>query len=264
MPSTSFRLISTVVTILLLVGLVLVVRLTLLSHPMTISNRALTIAPVNLSLARPTALPSATPSAAALEAPAFALADVQQVETGGFSFRPLRGYRLELQNGSVNMLSPTADIDGAAPSAHEAFLLSGGGREQFATAAAMGLEEIFEQYVNFYAKKDNFSIGTEHPITVDGAIGFAVNLTSRDHSFAGRIAMAQPLPAQIFVMVGVAPTEQWQATTVNRFQSVLDTVQLFAARGAITTTVTPTVTLRSSFTAACGQRAAPTHVRRSH
>ena len=252
MLSTSFRLISTVVTILLLVGLVLVVRLTLLSNPMTVSNIAQTSAPVTLSVERPTASRSATPLAvavsSALETPDVELDDVQRIETGGFSFRPLPGYVLELQNGSVNMLSPADDTSGATPAAHEAFLLSGGGREQFATAAATDLEEIFEQYVNFYAEKDNFSIGAQRPITVDGAIGFTVDLTSRDRarSFAGRIAMAQPLPAHIFVMVGVAPTEQWQATTVNRFQAVLDTVQLFAPRGAITTTGTLTSTLPSS------------------
>ena len=252
MPSTSFRLISTVVTILLLVGLVLVVRLTLLSNPMTVSNIAQTSAPVTLSVDRPTASRLATPFtvavSSALETPDVELDNVQRIETGGFAFRPLPGYALELQNGSVNMLSPVDDTSDATPAAHEAFLLSGGGREQFATAAATDLEEIFEQYVNFYAEKDNFSIGAQRPITVDGAIGFTVDLTSRDRarSFAGRIAMAQPLPAHIFVMVGVAPTEQWQATTVNRFQAVLNAVQLFAPRGAITTTVTPTSTLSSN------------------
>jgi len=251
-PSTSFRLISTVVTILLLVGLVLVVRLTLLSNPMTVSNVARTIAPVTTNLDRPTSPPSATPRALARAAlsstVAFELAGVQQVETGGFSFRPLIGYTLELQNGSVNMLSPTENVSGATSAAREAFLLSGGVREQFAPAAATSLEEIFEQYVNFYAEKDNFSIGVEHAITIDGVAGFAVDLTSSDaaRSFAGRIAMAQPLPTQIFVMVGVAPTEQWQTTTVKRFQAVLDAVQLFALRSAITSTVTPASTRSSN------------------
>lgn len=80
------------------------------------------------------------------------------------------------------MSSPADDTSGATPAAHEAFLLSGGGRGQFATAAATDLEEIFEQYVNFYAEKDNFSIGAQRPITVDGAIGFTVDLTSRDRA----------------------------------------------------------------------------------
>lgn len=252
MQSTSFRLLSVVVTVLLLVGLVLVIRLALLNNPTT-SPR-----PVSQTTRRPVATlrtptktlavtPTPTKSSQLADKAAPVLEPLQQVEAGGFAFRPLRHYTLEVQNNAVNMLG-TAD----AAAVGDAFLLSGGTPAQFTPKATSKVEEIFDQYVNFYAQKDNFRIGERQPIRVDSASGFAVDLTSGDTTkhFAGRIVMVQPSSGQIFVMVGVAPAEQWQAATVERFEAVLTSIKFFplASTPSPTATVTAVTTPNATAT----------------
>ncbi|MFN8489686.1 MAG: two-component regulator propeller domain-containing protein [Caldilineaceae bacterium] len=254
MQSTSFRLLSVVVTVLLLVGLVLVVRLALLNNPTTPPRPVAptTRRPVSISRtpAKTVAVtPTPTTTNQLVDKTVTALEPLQRVEAGGFAFRPLRQYTLEVQNNAVNILG-TAD----AAAVGDAFLLSGGAPAQFTTKAASKIEEIFDQYVNFYAQKDNFRIGDRQPIQVDRASGFAVDLTSSDATkhFAGRIAMVQPSPGQIFVMVGIAPAEQWQAATVARFAAVLTSIKFFPL--ASTPSPTPTLTAVTTPSATLTQR----------
>lgn len=233
MQSTSFRLISVVVTILLLAGLALVVRLALRNNPTTLPLQTPTRTAVVLQPEKPTLPTTETPTPAVLsQTPAVSqleFASTRRIDEGGFSFRPLADYTVELQAGSVNM-RPQNSL------AADAFLLSGGPPGQFATQTAQTLEDIFDQYVNFYAQKDNFRIGARQPITVDGTGGYTVDLTSIDAAkhFAGRIVMAQPSAEQVFVMVGVAPASQWQTATVSRYKAVLASVRLFAPLASAT------------------------------
>ncbi len=233
MQSTSFRLISVAVTILLLAGLALVVRLALRNNPTTLPIVALTRAPATFKAEKPILSTTATPTPTVhSQIPAnkqIELAALRNVDAGGFAFRPLIDYTVELQAGSVNMLPQNS-------TAADAFLLSGGPPSQFATQTAQTLETIFDQYVNFYAQKDNFRIGARRSITVDDTSGYTVDLTSIDTAkhFAGRIVMVQPNAQQIFVMVGVAPASQWQTTTVARYEAVLASVKLFALLASAT------------------------------
>ncbi|MCX6044764.1 MAG: hypothetical protein NT075_06590 [Chloroflexi bacterium] len=266
MQSTSFRLISVAVTILLLAGLALVVRLALRNNPTT--------APILVPTRTPTTFKSETPTLATttmLTSPVLSqvpddqpieLATRRNVDAGGFSFQPLTDYTAEVQAGSVNMLPQNSGAD-------DAFLLSGGPPGQFATQTAQTLEDIFDQYVNFYAQKDNFRIGARRSITVDDRPGYTVDLTSIDAAkhFAGRIVMAQPGADQLFVMVGVAPATQWQTTTVARYEAVLASVKLFAplltstTRQATAATPTPAkaaATLSASHTLAATPAVTPT------
>ena len=295
MQSTSFRLISLAVTILLLAGLALVVRLALLSNPTTLqsptplhsiaqhstqrqiasppSTRATTPQPSpQQSAAGSTPQPTAvtgtpvksalatdkiTPGAAEPTSGEKSGADEnsQRVEAGGFSFQPLTNYTLEWQNGAVNMLGkPGATVGG------DAFLLSGGPPAQFTSKATGSIAEIFNEYVNFYAQKDNFRIGIRQPITVDQTRGFMVDLTSADTTkhFAGRIVMVEPRPEQIFVMVGVAPAQQWQTATINRFETMLASVKFFALPPVLASAPQPTL---ASVTPTATQRPASTPAR---
>lgn len=268
MQSTSFRLLSLAVTILLLVGLVLVVRLALINNSTTLPRPVAQITRRSTATPHPSQKTGAitpTPSATnrLMKPTAVDLDSLKRIEAGGFAFRPLRNYSLELQNNAVNMLS-----NGDPGTADEAFLLSGGRPAQFTTKvattkAANKLDEIFDQYVNFYAQKDNFRISERRSLHVDSASGFAVDLTSIDATkhFAGRIAMVQPGPEQLFVMVGVAPAEQWQAATLMRFETVLASVQFFTLATTPTVTPTPSATLHTTATQrpTTPQTATPAH-----
>ena len=170
---------------------------------------------------------------------------MQQVAAGGFTFRTLPGYTWK---GKMvrSICSPLIKVQPQ----RVMLLLSGGRPAQFATQNVDTVDAIFDQYVNYYAQRDNFRLGARLPITVDGAAGFTVDLTSIDTAkgFAGRIVMVQPHADQVFVMVGVAPAQQWQTSTVDRFEEVLASVKLFALAASAPSAETATFTHTDTFT----------------
>ncbi|NJN83360.1 MAG: hypothetical protein HC802_14465 [Caldilineaceae bacterium] len=239
MQSPAFRATSAIVSFLLLGVLGLVVWLVLRGNPTTTAAPALARTP---AVARATA-----PQSSALSASqAVAMTDIltgtvilgseQRVTQGGFAFRPIDGYTLDVANNSVTLAA-----DDGSPFVGSAFLLSGGELEQFVSEPVADLEEAFAQYVTFFAQADNFRIGKQQRLTVDGADGIGVDLIGADAGdlFAGRVVMAQADDDQVFVLVGVAPVEAWESITAAQFDALLGSVRLLTSSAVARATGEP-------------------------
>ena len=148
--AASFRMISTIVSILLLAALVLVILLAFRDN----STTALQILPTRTPVAtraiaesQPTAAP-VTPAPQPLR-PAFG--QPRRVESGGFAFRPLTGYVLELAGTSA-----TLDAGSEGPAEGAMFILSGGAPTDFITDTTTTLDDAFRQVVGALRSKAEF------------------------------------------------------------------------------------------------------------
>ncbi|MEZ4663570.1 MAG: two-component regulator propeller domain-containing protein [Caldilineaceae bacterium] len=172
-----------------------------------------------------TATVGATPaSVAALSL--IALGPVERVAAGGFSYQPLPDYTVEVTGGAVNMQAAGAD-----PAIGPVFLLSGGPPGQFVSGSTNSLEAIFAQFVNFFAARDNFRIGNQRTHSTANLRGLVADIANADDAkgapFAGQIFMARPGANQIFVMVGIAPAQQWTTNVAAEYAAVLNSVDTF-------------------------------------
>lgn len=236
--SSSFRLVSAVVTLLLLVGVIGVILLVLNTAP-TVSLRP------RSPLLSPTAVPlveQETAPAPLLTTPTVQVAQAQPDETaaisvpaGGFTFTPLPDYALERTASAATLTSKSGTI----------LLLRGGSPEQLSSAQTRDLDAIFEQFVTFYASRDNFQSRNKQAIEVAGVAGLAVDLVSASSSggFAGRIMMVQPQPTQLFLLVGVSPAAEWTGGAAKAFQQLVDSIQFIPLATALAPAPTlPTLT----------------------
>ena len=190
----------------------------------------------------PTATDSTPAGVAAVSL--IALGPVERVTTGGFAFQSLPDYAIEVTGNAVNMQATDAD-----PAIGPIFLLSGGPPGQFVSGSTSSLDAIFAQFVDFFAARDNFRVDNQRPHTTVNLRGLAADISNADDAvgepFAGQIFMARPGANQIFVMVGIAPTERWMAHVADEYEAVLNSVETFVpgaeeSAKATSTSRTPT------------------------
>lgn len=219
MQSKAFRLASAAVTLLLLAAFVFVVIFAIRTGP----SRLPVLPPTSTLTATPTIRatvgPTPTPPAAAMRP---ALGAVESVGAAGFSFRPPAGFAVQTTD-----VAATLTGEGENGALKPSFLLSSGGWERFAHGSdARTLEEVFAEFVRFFAAEDGFAAGRSRSTQVAGAPALSADLTSNEGAapFAGRIVMAQRAGGQFFLMAGVAPSALWERETGALFAEVLDSV----------------------------------------
>lgn len=235
MQSSSFRLVSAVVTLLLLAGVIGVILLVLRRAP----TAPPTARPPLLSPTAATSLEMGSAPSTLLVTPTAPIAQTQlgatatiSVPAGGFTFTALPDYALERTASAATLTSKTGAI----------FLLRGGSPEQLSSAQTTELDAMFEQFVAFYASRDNFQSRNKQAVQVAGVAGLAVDLVSAaTGGFAGRIVMVQPQPSQLFLLVGVSPAAEWAGATGEAFQQLVHSIHFFplASRLAVAPTAPP-------------------------
>ncbi len=214
MQSTSFRLVSALITLLLLAGLIWVVILVVRTAPSTTGTREATLRPTTPPLQTGHTLLVATQTTTRAAQP-----NQQRVDAGGFTFVPVAAYALELTATSATLTSEAGSI----------FLLRGGPPEQLSSAPTTDLDELFDEFVAFYASRDSFASRNKQTVMLGGVNGRVVDLFSQSatHGFAGRIAMAQPNAAQLFLLVAVSPADEWEATASAAFEQLIASLDFF-------------------------------------
>ena len=253
MQSSFFRIASGIASILLLGALVLVISITLRTdHP------AAVVPTPRPQLAGTATTPSVTQAADAV-APSIPLTTTQPISgtrnSSGANSQtiartlPLAGFNFDAPaDFGVTTGATSATLTGqAAGGLTPVFLLSGGESSRFVSNPAAPLDEMFAEFVAFFAEQDNFVPGETEAFSVDNAPARTVELTSQDPMapFAGRIVMAQPAAGRLFVMTGIAPLSQWQTHAAGQFAAVLDSVTFTAdgnAATAVATLLAPTAT----------------------
>ncbi len=234
MQSTSFRLASAVTTLLLLAGLIGVVVLVVRTAPMAPATRSPTRTLVATQANPNTDSRALLPTETVTHTLA---ADQQQVAAGGFAFVSVPAYELDLTATSATLTSPAGTI----------FLLRGGPPAQLSSTPTTDLDALFDEFVAFYAQRDSFESSNKQTIQIAGAAGRVVDLLSQGatNDFTGRIVMAQPDAAQLFLLVAVSPTSEWETTAQAAFQQLLDSVDFFPLADAVPG-VGPTLAVTSS------------------
>lgn len=214
MQSTSFRLVSALITLLLLAGFVAVVLLVLRTAPNAPSG-------AQPSLRLPDSASQAISASLVPQSRNIAATPIAQrrVEAGGFAFTALSTYTLDLTATTATLTNEAGVI----------FLLRGGTPTQLSSVQASDLDEIFDSFVAFYGSQDNFQSRNKAPILVDGASGRVVELVSETvaNDFTGRIVMAQPAAGQLFLLVGISPVAAWEQTARREFEALLGSVRFF-------------------------------------
>ncbi|MBV7333885.1 hypothetical protein KFU94_37765 [Chloroflexi bacterium TSY] len=213
MQSASFRFFAAVVTILLFTILILIVSMVLRSDS--------TAEPSNpdreIAITRSATLDSSEEIS-------------WEVPEGGFKFRSLPGYDVELSNGSANMTA-----DDAVSDVGPFFLLSGGLPSQIVLEPSTNLSDNFAQFIDHFSEEDNFLVSAQFPYETDEMDGLVADIHNRNDGegdsssviqFSGRIFMAQPRSEQLFLLVGIAPTERWQQHVETDFELVLKSVSI--------------------------------------
>ena len=243
MQSTSFRLVSAMITLLLLAGLIWVVVLVVRTAPAATTVRTLTL--------RPTLAASLTSRTVAVGTDT---SGHQRVAAGGFTFAPVPAYELDLTATSATLASKTGTI----------FLLRGGPPEQLSSALSTDLDELFDEFVAFYASRDNFASTNKQTITLGGADGRVVDLLSESaaNGFTGRIVMAQPAPAQLFLLVAVSPTAEWETTASAAFAQLVGSVNFFLLP-TLATATEPTAAQTQTRSASVTRTSTPSRTPRS-
>ena len=247
MQSTPFRLATAVIATLLLAALAYVIFFALQNPPpvapappisrSTAASAALTPATGTAIAATVTFTPSMAvavadasaattpPTAQMAAAQTLPMATANVVITGaGFVYTPLEGFMVTETDSSA-----TLTRRGANGSLSTIFLLSGGPPQQFIEQPGTQLAARFEQFVNFFAARDNFDTGDIEETSVDAVDALRVDLISSapENRFRGRIVMAQPAPDRLFIMTGIAPEEIWNINGAGAYGEVLRSVRLF-------------------------------------
>ncbi|HHW84595.1 MAG TPA: hypothetical protein GX400_00110 [Chloroflexi bacterium] len=233
MQSSTFRVLSAVVTVVLIGALAALIQLTLRSQP------TMTIQPA------PTASPTATPTATAT--PFQTLGADLIVPEGGYRFQPLLGYAVTMQGAAVALsrpISATAAITTVATIGLEARPLAA-----FGVRPNQPLADVLMQVARPFIDQTQAQAATVESLTVGGAPAVGVTLTGvRDGDpIGGRMIVAQPDADRIFLAAAAAPRASWEQETAAALTHVLESVAFFEplptlAAATATPTVAPEVT----------------------
>lgn len=214
--STGFRLASILIPTLLLFVLGGVIYMVLQE------NRA---TPLPTGMETPTApdtTPESSPSPPVTEflvsdTPPVALDGRLRYNEAGIAFGPPQGYTLDLADQAA-ILTATDD----SPAAETILVLRKEHPDDYANA---DLDQIFDEFVRFYAAQDGFALGESAPVAIGGEPGLAVDLLGQEAGdFGGRIALTRPAADHLFVMIGVGPAQIWRGQGLADFMAVLETI----------------------------------------
>ena len=269
-PPNSFRVASFVVSTLLLVALAAVIILAVRDNPLgeippvavasPTSDEATPEGSAATAPAQPSESPAETPSPAA-EQPTettptetatpdgagdtVQLGQERRVEEAGFSFRPPAEYALEFAGASVTLSAAER-----SPASGAVMLLRADLAAELLPEPADSLGEAFASFVAAYTAERDLVADEAEAVRVGGEAALGADLSDGGDGggFAGRVVMTEPAQDRLFIMVGLAPVEAWQARGDVDFDAVLDSVAFFAP-SATPTAASPTITVEMAPTA---------------
>ncbi len=171
--------------------------------------------PSEVAEAEPTATtppePTAPPETAA------DLGEAQRNETGGFVYRPIAGYDVFDEPGSVFMSAPDMTSD-AGP----VILIVGGLADKVLPA-----DQVLEEFAR---EMGDVEMTDQGEYSLSGATGQMADVsgTANDgQPLAGRIVVLWVDEGQAFMMAGAAPPERWEGEVEPLFQAVLNSISFF-------------------------------------
>ncbi len=180
-----------------------------------------TAAATNTPRPTPTATSTFTPTPTPL--PELILGDRQTVEAGGFSFQPVKGYDMTLEEGSVFMVDETGTV-----------IISMVGVPA-AEAAGLTAIEAIDEFLEDIATQGNgqFVEGDAYSFMIGVVEGTAVDLTGQlfGSALEGQAVYAQPEEGHIFFALAVANLAAneaaWEMWGSPAFAAMLESVQFF-------------------------------------
>ena len=144
------------------------------------------------------------------------LGDVQQAAEGGFSFRPITGYELEISGGVVSMLAPGAD-----PDVGPVIQIMGMPSDQ-----EMTVDQLYQQLKS----GTDMQLGPAVDISINGINGLQVDVSGSeaDADKRGQIILLVVDGYQQFVMMAGSPKEEWEAfaPVVNAVKASIEFIPL--------------------------------------
>jgi hypothetical protein len=127
------------------------------------------------------------------------LGDEYRSEVGGFSLNKVNDYSFDDSFGIVNMTAPEA-----SPETGPGIMVMGGLMEQ-----EMSNEDLLE---SMKAQASTIEVGKPKKTKVDGVVGLLADLSGeyQDVTIKGKIFMAMVSPKQEFILMGLAPKDEWK------------------------------------------------------
>jgi len=169
--------------------------------------------------------PTNIPAATATLVPDISLDKENRCEACGFSFRPISGYSLDVQEFTVTMLE-----EGADPDYGPVVMLLGGPPEGGVTPEMM-LDSL---------KGGDVEVSEPTDISVGGLKGITAFITGAQQraDMAGQVVIIITEKQQ-FIAMGGSPKEQWQREGSARFNAVLGSITFFTPIAPVEPTVAP-------------------------
>jgi hypothetical protein len=145
------------------------------------------------------------------------LGEEYKSDSGGFSIKMINGYNFDDSIGIVNMTAPESTIE-TGPGV----MVMGGLMDQ-----DLSNEDLLE---NMKAQASTIEIGKTRKIKLDGVNALSADLSGNynDVEIKGKIIVAMFSPRQEFVMLALAPKDQWKDLE-PAFEELIESVTLFEA-----------------------------------
>lgn len=145
---------------------------------------------------------------------------VQQIEEGGFSFRPPIGYEVVYRPNQATLTSADQDT---------VFTLLGGVVER-----EEELEADFQEFIDVIANQlEEFRTDEFYAYPVDGKPGLAARVAGKygEVQITGRILIVAPSEDQLFYALVIAPDtdsgEGWEPEGRQAFQAIINSIAFF-------------------------------------
>ena len=160
MQSSFYRILSVVITLLLMAALAALLVLTLRSQPATV------MVPVPTPTATATTMPTATPT------PAPTLVAEIVVDAAGYKFQPLAGFAVSIQENAAKLTGTAPDLP-VVPS----IVMNAGPNAAFGMRAGQTLEDVLAEYADVLARQSEVEVGPAEAERVAGQEAVAAPLT---------------------------------------------------------------------------------------
>ncbi|MCC6166406.1 MAG: hypothetical protein IT329_04185 [Caldilineaceae bacterium] len=245
MHFSSFRLVSTAVSIALLAALLLAIGLAVRDNRAAALHRpagtpvAGPAQDLAISAGTPVTLSAATTAAMTIDAaiptsvePAPALGDSFRLPRGGFTLHSPAGYTLDIHGESALLRAEQGSATGMM------LRLEGGPRSHFGADADEPLASIFSRLADLYAAENALAVGSADPLTAHaaGATGGATGDTTEVEGLsaplvggdmAGQFVVLQPAPDQIVTLAASGPQDAWENQGAADVTALLETLSFF-------------------------------------
>lgn len=155
---------------------------------------------------------STTEQAIPVEMSQVNLGEIQNVSEGGFSFRTIPGYEVNIDGGMVSMIAQGAD-----PDLGPIMQLIGSKTEVDMTNA-----NLFDQLIN----GTPMTVSAPQAIDINGYSGLKADISASNNgkSMQGQAALVMVTPRQQFVLIFGAPQDEWSRVEPY-FNAVLSSVE---------------------------------------